>query len=393
MTTLRIAALRLATLGFLTFSGAGQVSGQSVFNAAGLGVPSEALDGRARSLGNLGIGLPGPGFIPTDPAAAGRLTLATGVIASQPSWVEYSTSGTESGSFQANRFPLLGVAYPIFQGMASIQIGSFLDQRYTESSVGSVDLSTGTVPTLDEFVQNGSVSNVNLGYSRLFGRDIAAGLGVGRYAGSVVRTLTRTFEDGSTGDVDSYVEEGRWSYTGHHLTAGVSTGLGDNVHVAASVQIPTALDASASDETEGADRTYDLPVQYRFGASATYGTLLFTGSAVLADWSGAQDALTGAVQAGSANGFGVGLEFSRARLWGRDAPLRFGFRRTGLPFSFGSDDVIERIMSGGVGLALNTTNDVVLAAVDLAIERGRRSGMGVVEKFWRATVSFKASGF
>ena len=35
------------------------VSGQSLYNAAGLGVPVEALDGRARALGSLGIGLRG----------------------------------------------------------------------------------------------------------------------------------------------------------------------------------------------------------------------------------------------------------------------------------------------------------------------------------------------
>ncbi len=370
-----------------------EATAQSVFNAAGLGVPSEALDGRSRALGSMGIGLPGGAFMPTDPAALGRLAVATGVFANQPSWVDYSAEGGPSGSFQGNRFPLMGLAYPVFDGMMSLQVGSFLDQNYTDSRTGSVDLSTETVATNDEFVQDGSVSNLNLGYAQTLGTDVSVGLTVGRYAGTIVRTLTRTFGEEIAADVNSYVERGRWAYSGYHLTTGVSATLTDRYHVAASVQIPSDLDAEAQDDTDGGDRTFSLPVQYRAGVSATYGPVLFAASAVLADWSDTQSDLTGSVQAGSANGFGLGVEFSRARLWGRDAPLRFGYRRSTLPFSFDTNDVTERIYSGGVGLALNRTNDITLAAVDFAVERGRRWAGGIAENFWRATLSFQAAGF
>lgn len=366
---------------------------QSVFNAAGLGVPSEALDGRSRAMGSMGIGLPGGAFMPTDPAALGRLSVATGVIANQPSWVDYTADGGPSGSFQGNRFPLMGLAYPVFDGMMSFQVGSFLDQHYTDSRTGTVDLSTETVATNDEFIQDGSVSNLNFGYARRLGTDASVGVTVGRYAGSIVRTLTRTFGEEIVADVNSYVESGRWAYSGYHLTTGVSATLTDRYHVAASVQIPSDLDAEAQDDTDGSDRTFSLPVQYRAGVSATFGPVLFGASAVLADWSDTQDDLTGSVQAGSANGFGLGVEFSRARLWGRDAPLRFGFRRSTLPFAFDADEVTERIFSGGVGLALNRTNDITLAAVDLALERGRRWAGGISENFWRGTLSFQAAGF
>ena len=104
-------------------------AGQSLFNAAGLGLPIEALDGRARALGNLGIGLRGGSFLPTDPAALGYLAFSTGVMAAQPSWVDYASEGGVTGKVQGNRFPLLGIAYPFFQGMMSVQIGAFLDQQ------------------------------------------------------------------------------------------------------------------------------------------------------------------------------------------------------------------------------------------------------------------------
>jgi len=369
------------------------VAGQSLFNAAGLGVPIEALDGRARALGNVGVGLRGGAFMPTDPAALGRLAVSTGIMAAQPSWVDYSTESGISGKVQGNRFPLLGIAYPLLNGMMSVQVGSFLDQHYQATSVGEIDFGQGPVTTTDQFVQDGSISNLNLGFARMIGEKYSVGLTIGRYAGSVVRTLNRTYGDEETTDVDDYVERGEWGYRGHSLTAGVAADIGSNVRASLSVQVPTALDATATEETRGADRTYDLPIQYRAGASVLLGaTLVVTGSAQIADWSATQDDLEGIGRAGNSNGFGVGLEFSRARLWGKDAPLRFGFRQTGLPFSFDDSGTTERVIAGGFGLALSTSGDITLAGVDLAIERGRRFGGGLTETFWRATISLLASG-
>lgn len=388
----------LATWAALTVVSAEVAHGQSVFNAAGLGVPSEALDGRSRAMGSMGIGLPGGAFMPTDPAALGRLRLATGVVATQPSWTDFSTDGGRSGSFQSNRFPLMGLAYPLFGGMMSFQIGSFLDQHYTDVRTGSVELSAGTVPYTDEFVQDGSVSNLNLGYARMLGSDVSVGVTVGRYAGSAVRTLARSYggeEDVTGGEVDSYVERGTWSYTGHHVSTGLSAELTDWLHASASVQIPTELDATASQSTDGGDRSFELPVQYRGGVSASFDFgLLLGASASLADWSAAEGDLAGSARAGEANGFGAGIELSRARLFGRDAPLRFGYRRSTLPFSFGDGDgdVTERIYSGGVGLALNRSEEVMLASVDLALERGLRWTSSISESFWRMTLSFQAAG-
>ena len=128
---------------------AAPVWGQSLFNAAGLGTPVEALDGRARALGSMGIGLGGPSIMPTDPGGLARLGISTGVMAASPSWVDYSASGDRSGSFQGNRFPLVGIGYPFFGGMASVQFGSFLDQSYEVTRVGEADLGDGPVQTSD----------------------------------------------------------------------------------------------------------------------------------------------------------------------------------------------------------------------------------------------------
>lgn len=368
--------------------------GQSVFNAAGLGIPIEPLDARARALGSFGIGLRGGAFTPNDPAALARLTLSTGVMAAQPSWVEYDADSGAGGDFQGNRFPLLGIAYPLLDGMASIQFGSYLDQHYRAVSLGSVDLGAQPIQFSDEFVQDGSVSTLNVGYARLIGGDVAVGLTVGRLAGSVDRTLTRSFGDEETTDVDAYVERGTWSYSGYTFSGGVSADLGSRFRVAASVQVPTELEADGSDTTEGSDRSFDLPVQIRAGGSALIVTgLVVSGSLSLADWSVTEDELSAGHSAQTTSGFGVGIELTQAQVFGKEAPLRFGYRETELPFAFDGDGATERIFSGGFGLALNTTNDVVLAGVDLSIERGRRTGFGITENFWRGTISLLASGF
>jgi len=388
-TTTRVAAAALLMLGV----GALPAHAQSLFNAAGLGTPVEALDGRARAMGSVGIGLAGRSMMPTDPGALARLGISTGVMAASPSWVDYSEVGNRSGSFQGNRFPLMGIGYPVLGGMASIQIGSFLDQSYEVTRIGETDLGDGPVRTSDAFVQDGAVSNLNLGFARVLGERYSAGLTIGRYAGSLDRTLERTYGDETdAANVDTYIESGVWSWTGWSLTAGGSADL-ENVRVAASVQIPTQLTGTASQETRGSDRSFSLPVQYRIGATASVGpSVLVHGSAVLADWSDTQGALNAGF-AGSGSGFGLGVELSRARLLGKDAPLRFGFRRVGLPFAFEDEAITERTFSGGFGLVLNETAGIVLAGLDLSIERGLRSSANLTENFWRATLSLLTSGF
>jgi len=96
---------------------------------------------------------------------------------------------------------------------------------------------------------------------------------------------------------------------------------------------------------------------------------------------------------GSTNGFGMGLELSRARLLGLTAPLRFGYRKSNLPFSFGSSGATETALAGGFGFILNETSGITLAGADFALERGERSDSSLTERFWRATLSLRVSGY
>lgn len=370
----------------------GRAVAQSVFNAAGMGVPVEALDGRSRALGNLGIGLTGTSLLPTDPAAAGRLPTGTGVIAGQPSWVDYSRSGATQ-RVQGTRFPLLAVGYPAFGGILTIQLGAFLDQNYSAQRSVTVQLVDGPAEATDRFQQEGAVSSLSVGYARALGAS-SAGVSFGRYAGSIDRTLTRTFELGAEGGVEDFVSGGLWTYSGYSVTGGVAQDLGGIGRVAGSVTWSTALEADASEDTDGADRSFDLPLQYRFGASASLAPgLLVTASATYEDWSGMEDDLQEGENVRDSRAYGAGIELSRARLFGRQVPLRFGYRYKELPFSLEAERATERVFAGGLGITLAEVEGSVLAGVDLAVERGRRSAGPATENFWRGTVSLRVSGF
>jgi hypothetical protein len=371
------------------------VGAQSIFNSAGLGRPVEAIDGRARAMGGVGIGLLGGAIAPGDPAAAALLGLPSAVMVSQPTWVEASIDGTDLGEFRGTRFPQAGLAYPFQTGMVTLQLGSVLDQRFRGEQPVTVDLGGAPAQVVDRFTQEGGASSVSLGYARPVTSTLAVGLNVSRYTGSVIRELTRDFGDLDLDGTESFTTTGEWSYSGVAVTAGASAQLGQVGRVAASARWSGALDAEASSTTEGEDRAFDMPMELRLGASAVLAPgLVLSASAVHADWSDAEDDLAGGGQVGDAHGFGIGLELSRTRFLGRPAPLRVGYRYAGLPFGLASDEPgSERAFSGGFGFAFNETNGILLAGADIAVERGERQAGSVLERFWRVTAAIRVSGF
>lgn len=369
---------------------------QSIFNSAGIGLPIDALDGRTRALGSFGIGLRGSSLSPTDPGAAGRVVLPTGLIAVQPSWIELSEEGTPDRTFfRGTRFPLVAIAYPVGRGTVTLHAASVFDQRYRGERTVDVVLGGAPVPVRDLFVQEGSLSSLALGYSRMIGRTTSVGIAVGRYTGTLRRALVRDFSSSSaSGSIEPYQSSGSWRYSGESVTAGVASDPVGIVRVAASATWSTDLTADATGQTEGGDRSFRVPLQLRLGASSVLTPgLTLSASAVRADWSGTEEDLGTGSYARTVSGVGVGIELSRARLFGREVPIRLGFRHAGLPFSLDDEPASERVFAGGFALILSQANGVVFASTDVAVEKGRRSAGSFAEDFWRATVSLSLSGF
>jgi hypothetical protein len=383
-------------LGML-LSAPGSLLGQSLFNAAGLGSPSEPLDGRTRALGGVGIGLRGSALLGSDPAAAAYYTLPAGFLTAQPSWVDFERlDRAEEGTFRGTRFPALGIAYPtIHSVVATLAFESFLDQRYEASDPSTITLDGNPVDVQDDFVSRGGVSQLRLGLARRLGRRAAVGLSAARYTGSVTRRVQRTFHEGvDTTSVGAFQSGGFWGYSGASVTGGASVFLGNIAHVAGSLTWSGKLDATASDDSDGASRSYDMPLQLRLGATAVLASgLSLSAGLARADWSGVDGDLRGGASGGVVSSYGFGVELSRASILGRSAPLRLGYRKTDLPFGLEGGKPTETAWTGGLGLNLSQVGDLVRASVDLALERGERSDSALSEKFWRSTLTVRVAGF
>lgn len=387
--------IRIVIVAFALSVVPGGMAAQSLFSGAGLGIPTDAGDARSRALGGVGIGLAGTALLPGDPAAAAGMVVPTAIFTAQPSWVEFSRPN-ESADFQATRFPLAGIAYPAWSlGTVTFTVSSFLDQRYEASRPITIDLLNGQADGTDRFISEGGVSELRLGLARPLGSGVAAALTVGRYNGTSTRRLVRTLSGIATQEVAvDYEDGGRWAFSGTSVTGGVSVNIGEMARLAGSLTWSSDLDAEASEDTQGADRSYALPFQFRIGGTAVLAPgLAVSASYHGADWSPTADDLRGTTGAAATANLGVGVELARARLLGRSAPLRFGYRRAELPFDLDGGEPVETAWTAGLGLGLSENASVILAGVDLAVERGERVEGSISEAFWRASLTLRVAGF
>ena len=386
---------------------ASALGAQSIYSAAGLGLPSEPLDGRARALGSFGIGLTGSSLQVNDPAAAGRIGVPRATIVAQPSWVEYER-GTDAGRFRGNRFPAVAVGYPLASGLATLSFSTTFEQRFSAERVIQVELISGTRQAQETFDQEGALSHVQMGYARSFlDGSLSLGALVGRNVGSLGSLLTRDFTAyDSLSTIGTYRRESRWSYSGWTGTLGAAADVVPILRLAVSATWSQDLRAAAQEGTTESDRYWGVPARYRGGFSLALSSgLQLAGSAVYADWSQSSTDLAEDVTASSSFGYGIGIELTRGRLFGRGTPLRLGYRSSRLPFAFteygngggprgpDSEAAVETVFAGGIGFPLAGSEELTLASADLAVERGRRQDFILSESFWRVTVSLSVSGF
>ena len=387
---------RLFALGALvSLPGAG-AAGQSVLAAGGLGMPIDPVDARGRSLGSVGVGLFGTGLMPGDPVGAVDLAAPTITMTLQSAWLELR-EGASASTVEGSRFPALGVSYPVSErGVVTLTYGGVLDQHWTQERLDTLHLEGDAVlPVVDRFTSDGGVSAARLGYAHRLSPRFAVGAAVGLLTGSSARLFTRTFDTLSVDvDIAAFANSGRWGYSGTTLTVGALVDIDDVVRAAGSFTWFGALEAEPRHGTEGAARSYDMPLEFRAGVSGRLAPELSAAlSLAWADWSGTgEDLATGS--ASSTLAFGGGIEWEGATLFGKGLPLRAGWRRSQLPFEVFGASASESAPSLGVGLLLlERVDGLPLARVDFGAERGSRSAGPVTEHFWRSTVSFRVAGF
>lgn len=377
----------------------GAARAQSLFAQGGLGVPVGPVDARARGQGSLGIGLFGVSLTPVDPAAAFSI-VPTLTVTLQPNWGSFDLGG-QTGDLQGQRFPIIGAAYPAFgtRGMFSLSFGGFLDQRWSVVAPDTLILAGEPTPVVDRFDSDGGVSNVRLGYAHRVASSLVLGVNVGALTGQVTRAFERQFDSTAVdAGIDDFRTEGRWRWVGPGAAVGIRWDPNDLLRVSGSVNWYGTLEAQPQDSTPGPTFEFDLPVELRGGANVTLTSELgLNASVYYADWSAtgeslAADSLPQGGAAAATLGLGGGVEWSGLGIAGKTFPLRFGYRRDQLPFRFDGETPVETLVAGGLGFNLAQQEGVVLARMDLALERGSRNGGSLSEDFWRFSLSFTAAG-
>ena len=386
--------LAFVLLGLAALSEGGE--GQSILGSRGLGLPLEPLDARARALGSVGVGLMGWALTPTDPASAAGSPFPSLEITVQPQWAE-STLEDGTDRIRATRFPLFGLSYPVYalSGTVTLTIGGFMDQRWQLQRESTTELEETTVPVLDEFRSEGGVSTFRLGWAQRIGEDLALGLGLGSQAGSVTRTFIRTLDVTEPGvEVVPYRVRSTWQYSGLTASFGARWDQADFLRLAGSATWSASLKADPMEGTDGGDADFDLPVEFRIGASGllTTGLTMNLGLAY-AGWEPSAGGLQEEDLAGAVWSYGGGLEWTGTQLRSRRMPFRVGVRKSSLPFRFAGDDPSETLVAAGMGLDVTRPADVIAGGFDLALERGRREAGPLTETFWRGTVTFRIASW
>jgi hypothetical protein len=353
---------------------------------------------RARALGGEGVGLLGGNLNPADLASSTGLLIPTVNFTMQPSWGSGVVEG-ESLTARGTRFPLLGIAYPVVtvDGMVTLTFSSVMDQRWEAQEEGTETLAGVPTPVTNTFKSNGGIAALTLGWAQRLGRSLSVAVSAGLHTGSVTRTYIREFDSPplSTDEMVPFTDGGKWQYQGPKLGIGAVWDPSSVIRLAGSVDWSGELDAKPSSDTKGDAASYAIPTVFRLGASGVL-TPRFSLNVGMsyADWTAPDgNNLEPGTVAGGVWNLGGGLELEASGFGGRTLPIRLGVRRSDLPFLFEEEKPTEFVYSGGLGLNLTQADRFVLAAVDLAVERGNREAGTFKEEFWRGTITFRVSGW
>ena len=382
MIRLRIpgAALLLAALA------AAPAGAQSLLSAYSLGYPLEPIDSRARALGGITTGLPGPQFSLVNPAGLAGLPVAGVTVTFQ------SDAFTPDGSTDrvtTARFPAIQAAFPIGpKFVASIGYAAVLDQSWESVIEDSLDIAGERRFVRDRFVSRGGLARFRAGAAYALAPRLDVGLGLDLYTGALRDSVSRAFPDGGLFPSDVGTD---YEYEGLGVSAGARY-RGPAVTVAAAVTTAGDLTATAADSTVES-RAYGLPLRLDAGATARVSqNALVAASFSWSGWYAADEALSPSGGARDVMHASGGVEYEGLRLLGRPFPVRGGVRWTQLPFA--ADDAgefpEERAFTGGFGLVLGGG----AASADLSAERGTRDGGDPLlsENFWRVSLSLSLLG-
>ncbi len=370
------------------------LEGQSLLGSSGLGMKMEPIDATQRALGGVAIAGRTPTIIPGDPIASLDLLASTASVTLQPMWGSYKL-GSNQGEFSGTRFPILGFAFPLgTSGVATLTVNSFFDQNSSAAVKDTLDLMGSDIPITDQSDLLGGLSALRMGWAQRISSKIAIGASAGVYTGSVERKVVRSFDVDSlplVGPIQEFSDKKAWTYSGPLVSLNVSWNPHSSLQLGTALQWSGNINLSPIGTSKVEKQTIKAPLEVKMGGSWILdpGISLNVGLSS-SDWSDSGYSELDAVAVGRTTTFGIGMEWEATRFWSGIFPLRIGYRRSTMPFTFKGHVVKERSFSAGFSVVVAEALELPIAAIDVAMERGKHFSSDFEENFNRLTVTLRA---
>jgi hypothetical protein len=392
----------LLALAAVAAGSAAPARAQSLLAARGLGYVAQPVEGRARALGGVALGLPGYNLSLVNPAGVAGIPAPTLTVAFQPDFYSSRLPQQETEGSTA-RFPLIQAVFPFRERWtASVGYGAFLDQNWAVRQRDTLRFAGRTLAVTDSLISQGGVGRFRAGAAYRSGERLAVGAALDLYTGSSRLSLNRVFEPDALREEQqipaTFDRESTYSGVGGAL--GVHWAPVEALHLAAAVSAGGTLSAEPEGDSTavGPERSYSLPLMLHVGASGRVapGALV----ALSTEWSGWSSLDGELVRSGGARdtwALSGGVEWDSPDREGETTsfPLRVGARYAQLPFRWGGGSEgngfpSEKALTAGAGARL--AGGAALA--DLGVERGWRGGGDTVldESYWRLTLSLTLLG-
>lgn len=359
---------------------------QAGVSLLGLGRPEDPVDARTRALGGAGAVAHGRNYSLLNPAALSGVSSA-GVFFGFSTENREVEGAAAQGELRGTRFPVGQLVYPLGERwVAAVGFGAFLDQEWLVTFEDTLRLAEDTIPFTENRGSEGGISQLRAAAAWRLHDRVSVGLGLDLYAGDVVRSVRRRFEDPAF-LLEPYQSEERWEYDAWGWTAGLVVRPIEEMQIGGAFSWASELTAtrdSVNDET-----TFPMPVRaygglsWRIAPDVTW--LLQVG---FAEWSRTAPALGGAAK--NTWSFGTGIEAPLVRRETATYFVRAGYRRVSLPFTTGGEQGREYAWSLGLGGAL--ANGLVRADATFdAGKRGDLASVGIEESFRRFSFGLSVS--
>ena len=359
---------------------------QAGVSLLGLGRPEDPVDARIRALGGAGAVAHGRNYSLLNPAALSGVTSAGAFFgfATENRDVDGSLA---RGSLRGTRFPVGQLVYPLGERWtAAVGFGGFLDQEWLVTFEDTLRLAEDTIPFTENRGSEGGISQLRAAAAWRLHERVSVGLGLDLYAGDVVRSVRRRFDDPNF-LLEPYQDEERWEYDAWGWTAGLVVRPIEELQIGGAFSWASSLTATRDSATR--EQIFPMPVRayggvsWRIAPDVTW--LLQVG---FAEWSRAAPALGGAAK--NTWSFGTGVEAPLARRETATYFVRAGYRRVSLPFTTGGDQGREYAWSVGLGGALASGLVRADATYDIG-KRGDLASVGIEESFRRFSFGLSVS--